>query len=1454
MRSRYLEDIQPAAKTVPGEGANRDLSKTAIGLCLGASSFSKVVVEHNHSTGLPRIVMSRTLPHQGNPCDHLRRVVSELDSGRKHHIGLTGRKFRRFINLPTLTEPEAVEYALGYYSGEYEGISAVVSAGGETFMVYILDRDGKICDVKTGNKCASGTGEFFLQQIRRMGLNIEQAVSLSETSTSPHRIAGRCSVFCKSDCTHALNKGESKADIVAGLSRMMAHKILELLVQVPKRKVMVIGGVTQNTMVMAELRKEIAELVIPEYAACFEALGSALWALENVPASLPKESELINPESTSFDSLPPLKKHLGSVSFKKSSMSTARAGDRCIIGLDVGSTTTKAVLMRTTDDSIAASVYLRTDGDPVEASRKCYHALAEQVDMELDIVGLGVTGSGRQIAGLHGLTDNVINEIIAHATAAVYFDPEVDTIFEIGGQDAKYTYIVNGVASDYAMNEACSAGTGSFLEESAMECLGVDVTEIAQLALAGDNPPNFNDQCAAFISSDIKTAAQEGLDRNNIVAGLVYSICMNYANRVKGSRPIGKKVFMQGGVCYNKAVPVAMAVLTGKEIVVPPEPGLMGAFGVALELKKRLELGLAEPRRFDLKQLARRQVKYEKSFVCAGGKEKCDRKCSIAMIKIEGKKYPFGGACNKYYGMRVEQKFDVGSLDMAVLRHKLLFDSEEEADQSAARITIGINRSLMMHLHYPLFNTFFRKLGFDVVLPDEIEQEGVERKGAAFCYPVDVAHGYFYNLIKKKPDYVFLPLLLELDIPNHTNYRKTCVFVQGEPFYLKAAFQQEIRDITFLQPRLNFSEGYEKELPKFIDVGKGLGCGARQARAAYKAACDSQRSFIRSLRKEGVHALEALGGNSDEFAIVLFGRAYNAFAPEINMGIPHKIASRGIRVIPFDFLAFDEEECDPDMYWGSGQMIMKAAKFVERHPQLYGAYISNFSCGPDSFIISYFRDIMGNKPSLTLELDEHTADAGLDTRIEAFIDIIRRHREIESVIPRVPSDGYRAAQIKYGGNRTTVITSEGEELGFNHPRVHMLVPSMGRLGTQAVVAVLRKQGIRTTALEPPDKEILKIGRGNTSCKECLPMQLTTGSLLRYLYEDAGSDEVIVYFLPSSSGPCRFGQYNVFIRNLIRKHRIRNVALVSLSDENTYAGLGNKFATEAWQAVVISDVMEDIRSAILALAENKSSALQVFNSSWDDILSALEHRNGHDLFGCLEKCAKDLQSIRLRTVLTDAPTIALVGEIYVRRDELSRQELIERLAERGFVVKLAPIGEWVSYTSCVNIKNIAERRLSLLRRGTELLKQRVRTHGERRIKTILSGSGLYRFEMMDVARTLAYGGRFIDQHLLGEAILTVGLAIREMIHGCCGVISIGPFGCMPSRAAEAVLNQEMNTNGIKNAARSDDNIEKFDRELTLPFLPIETDGKPFPQVIEARLETFCLQCRRMHDHLAGRKKE
>ncbi|MFQ6614721.1 MAG: acyl-CoA dehydratase activase, partial [Fidelibacterota bacterium] len=559
--------------------------KKALGICVGASTIS--IVHLNSGKNRPEILNYYSQAHEGNPRDTLKTLLGNLELSPDTRVAVTGRRFKDYLRMDCISEPQAVEEALAHTNGKQDVPQAVISAGGETFILYCLDQNGKITRVYTGNKCASGTGEFFLQQIRRMDMGLEEANEISRHE-SPYHVSGRCSVFCKSDCTHATNIGIPRGQVVAGLSRMMAQKVLELLKNTEKKNIMLVGGATRIQAMVDYLKTEIDDLIIPPEATYFEALGSALWAWKNGRRTWGEIKALFRKKKSQFHFHQPLEKFAGQVQFKSRERGTVAPGDRCILGLDVGSTTTKAVLLRERDLAIVAAEYLRTNGDPVTASRNCYRALKDQIGtVPIEIFGLGVTGSGRKIAGLHAQTEGVINEIVAHAEAAIHFDKEVDTIYEIGGQDAKYTYITNGVASDYAMNEACSAGTGSFLEESAWETLGIPMEDIADWALKGKRPPNFNDQCAAFISSDIKSTSQEGIPREDIVAGLVYSICMNYINRVRGARPTGKKVFMQGGVCYNKAVPLAMAALSGKEIIVPPEPGLMGAYGVALEVLDR---------------------------------------------------------------------------------------------------------------------------------------------------------------------------------------------------------------------------------------------------------------------------------------------------------------------------------------------------------------------------------------------------------------------------------------------------------------------------------------------------------------------------------------------------------------------------------------------------------------------------------------------------------------------------------------------------------------------------------------------------------------------------------------------------------------------------------------------------------------------------------------------------
>jgi predicted CoA-substrate-specific enzyme activase len=1383
------------------------------GISLGASTITLCTREGS------KIEYNR-ITHGGNP----KGAFENLDNKSMGSICVTGRKFKEQLSYKGISEPEAVQYGYSFVREKYPNINVILSGGGETFIQYLLDSEGQITAVHTGNKCASGTGEFFLQQIKRMNLGIEEAMDISKEKT-PYKVAQRCSVFCKSDCTHALNKGMDKGDVVAGLSQMMAGKLMELLSKVEPKGILLIGGITQNPSVVKYLKKDYPDLVIPEEALYFEALGASIYIERHndLMDEIKKEKA-----AYSFDFYRPLREYSHMVEFHTLNLGTPSLGEKCIIGLDIGSTTTKAVLMGVEKEKIYGKVYIRTNGDPIAAARECYKSLNDQFAGNIKIVGLGVTGSGRYIAGLHGKTKGIVNEIIAHATGAVHYNQKVDTILEIGGQDAKYTYITNGVPTDYAMNEACSAGTGSFLEEACKESLNIETNEIGDIALEGNNPPNFNDQCSAFISSDIKTAIQEGLSMANIVTGLVYSICLNYINRVKGSRKLGNFIFMQGGICYNKAVPLAMAAITGKKIIVPPEPGLMGAMGVALELKKRIKKGLIKEDTFNLEELANREAVYGKSFICRGTKEGCDRKCKINQIIIGKEKIPFGGICNKYYNLK--DNANISAVDYISFRESQYFNMALDKPIIKQPIKIGINRSLMTHTYYPLFYNFFTKLEYEVVLSDNVNDKGLDRKGSSFCYPVELAHGYFLDLIEKKSDYIFVPHIRSYYVENGYRVASVCPTIQGESYLLKAAFKRELGNIKILNPVLDFQKGYMENEDEFVEIAKALGSNPKDGEIAYRYSLEKFLSLERDEKALGKKILREL--KDDEIAIVIFGRSYNAYDKSANMGIPKKFSSRGIKVIPYHYLPLDDVPPRKGMYWGCGQELLKGAEIVKRSPNLYGVYITNFSCGPDSFLLNYFRNIMGDKPSLTLELDSHTADAGIDTRIEAFLDIVKLNGK--------NLGGFSEVAVSLENNQG-LTNIEGKPVELKDSNTIVLIPSMGAYGSRALANVFLSEGVNAMALPLPGLEELNMGKVFTTCKECLPMILTLGSLIKYVKEVPDPNKQVVYFMPETDGPCRFGQYNQLMKEILLKEGIGNVSFLSLSADNGYGGMSVNFAIKALNATIISDVLDDMYGAVYTLAKNRKFALNILEKVSNRIIEGLKDRSLKEIYNLCKESAIDIKGIPLKGNFEKAPKVSLNGEIYVRKDPFARQYLVEKMAEKGIILRSAPILEWLNYTDYLVTRGISRQS-----NFSNKLKSHIKSLGagyfERKIKRIFASSGLYEFHKENIKEVVDKGSSVLNTALTGEGILTIGATIKDIGTSNAGVIAIGPFGCMPNRIAEAILNYELIDEKKKEGGKIKAMLEA---NPYLPFLVIETDGNPFPQVIEARLESFILQVKSFH---------
>ncbi len=1399
----------------------------SLGINVGSTSL-KIVLLDGES-----IIWSAVQPHEGNFSAVVQKMLSEQDIPEGTPTLVSGNEGRNLFALNNTIEPLCVEAAL---KARGDKVDAVVSMGGEDLIVYTLNEEGTIVNNFSGNKCASGTGEFFKQQLARMDMTLEDSANVSE-SAQVLPLSTRCSVFMKSDCTHRLNKREAtKDDIVLSLSMVMATKVSDFLsrAKLKKGRVLLSGGTTLNKHILRFL-KELApdiSFIVPPEAPYFEAYGAAILARDS-GSPFVLGDKLLRQNKVRYETFDNLNSAADKVQYFEGKVGKVVAGKTYILGVDGGSTTTKACLVDFESEEVVASHYGRTHGDPVQALKLCMAEIEKKVKKDIgegtiNIPLAATTGSSREILGVFLETKGIYNEIIAHSVGTTHFSKDVDTIFEIGGQDAKYVLLKNGVPIDYAMNEACSAGTGSFLEESASGDLNIKTAEeIGPIALKAEAPLKFGEHCSAFINSDIRKAIQQGASREDITAGIVCSIVANYLNRVVGNRTIGHKVFLQGGVAKNPAVPMAFAMLLGKPILVPPSPELTGSFGVALLAKQKYNDKLLEATSFDIAEIQTREIVYEKVFTC----KSCDNYCPIQVLSVHGRKYMFGGRCNKYANMRKEIK-EVEVKDWVKERSDLMFirSAPSPADFKKKRdYVIGMPRCFSIHTLYPFYKWFFHELGIETLLSDEVDHEGVARVESTYCFPAEIAHGAVQDVWNKGVDYIFLPHFR--DMPSYENdvHANFCPITQALPYYIEKAFPDIPAD-KILDVVVSFKFGRAKALEHFVKLGHQLGIPADEIEKAFDLASERQEDYFKEAAKLGKKALEE-ARESKQPVIALLGRPYNAFTAEANMGIPRKFTTRGYTVIPFDFLPFDDEGIYPNMYWYYGQQDMKAAALIKDEPNIYITFISNFSCAPDSFMLHYIKWLMGQKPFLILELDSHSADAGIDTRVEAFLDIIEGYTSKKTEIEEERYDnGLRFINRK--GEPLHVLNEiSGEKMDvFGSKKLKLLLSNMGDLSTQLMASVLRGIGISAEALPVANHETIQLARTYASGKECVPSHIVLGSALQYFNSDKyRKDEIYVLFVPITTGPCRTGQYFVFYENLFKDLRLENVLVLTLSADNSYTELGPDFSKHMWFTLAVSDYMKDIQNALRACAVDSKKAMAQFTQSWER-LKEISEQDITKIMPELKRIAKEVAQIPLKKKLKDIPRVLIVGEIYVRRDDFAVDELVELFSSKHIMAKIASIGEWIHYLDFVRHYDLTKR-LKLLpwykrpfseeRKKLIVLwiEERWKYWIESRIKKALAPSKLIPHTPHNMRKIMKNTAtHFVNHELNSEIAVSSGVAATAMEEGYSGIVNISPFACLIGRVIEGL-------------------ITPWARDRGYPVMSVEVDGNQLPPSIINKLNIF-----------------
>jgi predicted CoA-substrate-specific enzyme activase len=942
--------------------------------------------------------------------DLLQEFYETIPEDRIEGIRVTGsgsRTIAKVLGLFFENEFKAIARTIGAL---YPNVRTVFEIGGESSK-YMRIEGGGIVDYDRSGECAAGTGSFLDQQALRMQYSVEEAGEAACTAQCAARIAGRCSVFAKSDMIHAQQKGYSPGEILRGLCDAVARNFKSAIVKgrPVHAPVALIGAVSQNPGIAGALREAFSldggELFVPAEFAWAGAIGAAMLEAEEPRKRTILEVHRLrqhDSEDRVQDTHPLSTENVVQLRDRVGFYVAPPDGGKipAYLGLDIGSVSTNVVAI----DGFGAvihDVYLRTAGRPIEAVQQGLSEVQRIWGDRLEIRGVGTTGSGRELIAEFVGADVVNDEITAHKTGAIHISntlggEPVDTIFEIGGQDSKFISVENGVVTDFAMNEACAAGTGSFLEEQA-EKLGIGIKgEFARLALSSAAPTRLGERCTVFMERDVTGWLHKGETVPDLVAGLAYSIALNYLNRVVRGRKIGKVVYFQGGTAYNDAVTAAFASVLGQRITVPPYNGVMGAVGMAL-IARQWHAATAGESRFRGHNLGQLQIS-TRDFVCKA----CSNICDMKEFVIEGQKSYWGDKCSdKFRKPSVTGRKPVID-DLFAYREELLDElaskplpatrqSRGYSGGSVRGFRVGLPRAMSMFEQLPFWRAYFSDLGIETVLSPvtdpRISAAGIDMAVAQPCYPVQVAHGHVQALAESGVDYILIPNLADADTGGDA-VAHYCPWQQTLPWVLRAAPALEAHRHKFLIPTLHFQLGPAQVKKGLFEAMRRIGVTRRASDHACDAAYAAQRDFQDKLLEAGRKALAVLE-QTGEPGLVLAGRSYNIYDRGVNCDIPRKLRHRyGANVIPLDFLVTGREPVMDEranMFWISGRKILEAARVASALPNLHLVYITNFKCGPDSYIKHFARDAAG-APLLALQFDGHGNDAGYMTRCEAYLD------------------------------------------------------------------------------------------------------------------------------------------------------------------------------------------------------------------------------------------------------------------------------------------------------------------------------------------------------------------------------------------------------------------------------------------------------------------------------------
>ncbi len=835
--------------------------------------------------------------------------------------------------------------------------------------------------------CAAGTGAFLDEQAQRLGIKIESFGEIALESSKPAPIAGRCAVFAKTDMIHQAQEGTPLPDILLGLAFSLVRNYVATLIKGDSLEPLVSlqGGVMSNQAVVHAFKASLGfaadQVIIPPYYTVLGALGCATLAAqqETEPglslAVLKEIAEKNSGTATTGYFLPALSRHLNVEAPVNDIPGDAQPQRPIMLGLDIGSVSVKGVLIDA-QASIIKEDYRLSNSRSLHAAKEVVEALTSG-DLIPDHVA--VTGSGRYLIGKLLDADLILNEITAQAAAAMNFDPETDTVVEIGGQDSKWISFEDGHVKDFEMNRVCAAGTGSFLMAQA-ERLGLTMgKEFSDSAFASPRPADLGNRCTVFMESDLIHHQNNGASTDDLAAGVCVSIVKNYLEKVANNRSLGKRVLFLGGVASTPAIRAAFEQCTGREFRVPPFYRVSGAFGAALKALEHVRREAIPMRAEDSLRLDTSDIRQDQ-FAC----KSCPNNCRVNKYTLHGRTVFHGGLCDRW---EMEQGHSAGSGESELfnLRATLLEQLSESGDPSLE--TWFMVRSPQFYEWFPFWKAFCEHLGINLK-PSRRGSRKQFEAGSRFlpvetCLPMKAMAGQIKDLVDSGVRTLFHPVIL-IERFKRSERRPVdhCPFIQASSQFFKGMFELDWKELL-VQAETD-PDSFRNEHIKFA---RNLGFSSNDAQAAFEAAMDRHHSFEAQLQKECRRFLDDLA--PDEQAIVVLGKPYHLSDPFLNMNFGALLRRQGIKAIPGDIFPVDTVSSTRLISWKYQWQLVRTATELASDPRLFPVLITFFGCGPDSFTLRHINEALRGKPLLVLEMDEHSSRAGVVTRIEAFLDRVR---------------------------------------------------------------------------------------------------------------------------------------------------------------------------------------------------------------------------------------------------------------------------------------------------------------------------------------------------------------------------------------------------------------------------------------------------------------------------------